>query len=307
MKFEKPPQPNPAENPEPEETKSPERASEITPESEKRESIVLNFDAIRNIIISQIGDKAKIERLEIKEVAGGAKLSAEIDAGMLGGRILIDGLIVNTSNEITISDLNIDARGYVKSKIKNSLSSFGPAIKKYFERQYGKLVSNINITGSNLIIEFENKKSPHAIKKDSPEFINEIVKQTGQLLEDDKFEKARTTIIERISDPRIRDEYLENIDENEEMWYRKGAQRLVYENEFDKARAFVEKIKNEKVRGGLLKDIDRIETNRCKKEAQRLINEKRFDEARIVIKMMKDEEVKNLFLDSLDRIEKSRK
>ena len=124
-------------------------------ESEKKESIVLDFDAIKNVISSQIGSKAEINKLELLGANEEIKLSAELDAGMLGGKILIEGLIVNAGEEIVVCDLTVDARGYVKLLIESNLSSFTPAIKKYFEKEYGKPVFSIQIVGSSLVIELE--------------------------------------------------------------------------------------------------------------------------------------------------------
>lgn len=230
MEFKKQPQPNPAKNLEPQETKSPEQASEITPEPEKRESITLNFDAIKNIIISQIGNKAEINRLEIAEVNEGAKLSAEIDAGMLGGKISIEGYIVNDQNGIAIRNLSINARGYVKSRIENSLSSFGSAIKKYFEKQYEKSVSSIQIVGPNLVIDL------------------------GSSLQVSVSQDNKTQI----------EQYLEIIDKIKDPWERIGnietyCRALIKLEKYDDARRMAGLIKNEKSRNATIDNIGRIE------------------------------------------------
>lgn len=126
-----------------------------TPEAEKKETITLTLDAIKNVISSQIGNKAKIKKFEITTTPEGIVLSAELDAGMMGGKISLDGIIVNSGNGLAVQNLTIEARGYVKSMIESSLDKFAPAIKQYFEKQYGKLVSRINIVDSNLIVELE--------------------------------------------------------------------------------------------------------------------------------------------------------
>ena len=127
-----------------------EKTPDVTPPER------LNFDAIKQMIVSQIGDKAEVKHLEVKVVSEGAKLSAEIYAGLIGGKILIEGLIVNDSNELALRDLKVDARGFVKSQIESSLSDFAPTIKKYFETQYKNKVSSIQIVGPDLVIGFES-------------------------------------------------------------------------------------------------------------------------------------------------------
>lgn len=209
-----------------------------TTESElnKKESKVFTFDAIKDIISSQIGDKAEINRLEIREANEGARLNAEIDAGMLGGRILIEGLIVNTSDGIAIHDLNIDARGYVKSRIESNLSSFGPAIKKYFEKQYGKTVSRIKIAGASLVVDLET----------TPE---------ANMSQEDKLKIEIEHIVENFDkDPWIR---MRNIEIRCDDYIRQGR--------YDKARIMAGFLKNEessrekKSRDKIMAKIDRIE------------------------------------------------
>ena len=202
-------------------------------ESEKKESILLNFDAIKDIIISQIGNKAKINRLEIEGATEGAKLSAEIDAGMLGGKISIEGFIVNTSNEIVIQDLNVDARGYIKSRIESNLSNFGSEIKKYFEKQYKKSVSSIQIVGSNLVIGLEN-----TLETNKPQ---ENKTQMDQLLE----------FIDNIKDPWERTGSIED--------YCKDLIRL---KRYEDARRVARLLKGEKGRNATIDNIDRIEKSK---------------------------------------------
>lgn len=204
-----------------------------TPELElrKKEIKVLTFDAIKDIIISQIGNKAEINRLEIDETSEGAKLSAEIDAGMLGGIILIEGVVVNTENEIVIRDLIINARGYVKSRIENNLSSFTPAIRTYFERKYKKSVSSIQIAGPNLIIDLETSE------ENTPQ----------------------------VDEPKNRlDNTLEFVDKIKDPWERIGTieaycKDLIKQGRYDDARKFAGLIKNEKSRNATIVNINRIE------------------------------------------------
>lgn len=199
-------------------------------ESEKKESIILSFDAIKDIVISQIGSKAEIKSLEIGQVAEGAQLSAEIDAGMLGGRISIEGLIVNIPDGIAVHDLKVNARGYVKSRIENSLSGFGQEIKRYFEKQYGKSVSNIQIVGSNLTIELDGISA------------------------NDSSENRDKSKLEHI---------LETIDK-EKGWDRIGAidtyaREFIKQKRFDDARKVASMIQNEDSRNKALANIDKIE------------------------------------------------
>ncbi len=171
VKGEKPPR-RPIIEPGPIFTESTSRQSAETPSVEVaegvegKEQVHLSFDAIKDIIRSQIGNKAEITKLELTPTDKGAALSAELDAGMLGGDISLEGVIINAGNEISVSDLNVNARGYVKSRIEKSLSSFSPAIKTYFETKYGRTVSSIQISDSNIVIEFGSpSKKHHAAQK----------------------------------------------------------------------------------------------------------------------------------------------
>ena len=146
------------------ESKTPEGATGKAPEiiiakpTPEQEKLFLSFGTIKDIIVSKIGDKAKIKEFTLTEIPEGADLKAELDAGMLGGKILLEGLVVNEGNGITIHDLKVNARGYVKSRIEESIGNFDSIIKKYFEEQYDGPVSNIHIEGSQLIIKLGSKK-----------------------------------------------------------------------------------------------------------------------------------------------------
>ena len=283
----------------------PEEQQEVI--SEKLERIILPLSELKDTVISQLGSKATIERLDITEINGGLMLSVELDAGFTGGHISIKGEIVNTGNEIAIQNLNIEARGYVKSRIESSLSVFTLSIKKYFEKKYSKPVSSISIRGSNLVLDLENStpvSKPTEIGEGSRENLDipEIIKDAKKLLSQNEFDNARL-VINRIKDEKVKSQYLSQIDKIEmEKWMRE-AQQLVYQREFDQARVFVTKIKDEEVRNRWLKSIDKIETDKCKEEAQDLVYKKRYDDARGIIRKIKDENVKNRWLQSIDEIE----
>lgn len=206
--------------------------SEISAPESERESKVLSFDAIKEVIISKIGSKAEIKRLDIEEAPEGARLSAEIDTGMLGGQISIEGLIVNGSDGIAIRDLDINARGYVKSRIESNLSGFMPAIKKYFENQYNKEVLSIQIAGPSLIIGLGASK-----ENDSGENIDK-----GEI----------ESILEIIG--------------KEKGWERMGtidayARKFIKQKRFDDARKVVGLMQNEEGKNKTLANIDKIEKN----------------------------------------------
>ncbi len=122
----------------------------------KTERHVLTLDEVKNMVILQLGNKAKIEKLDVVETNEGLRLSVKLNAGFTGGKISIDGEIVNVGNEIGLQNLHIEARGYVKSMIESNLSNFVPAMKKYFEDKYGKPVHAISIAGSSLILDLKN-------------------------------------------------------------------------------------------------------------------------------------------------------
>jgi hypothetical protein len=203
------------------------------PELEKKESKVLDFDVFEDIIASQIGNKAKVKRLEVEEEDGGAKFSAKIDAGMLGGKISIEGHIINDSDGIAIGSLDIEAREYVKSPIENSLSGFGTAIEEYFEKKYGKSVSRINISGSNLIVDLENVPDVDASSESESEGLMEELREIVnginpwktmfslevRCLEDvelGEYSRARE-LAELISSKKNRDIFIANINKIEEL------------------------------------------------------------------------------------------
>lgn len=117
--------------------------------------IVLTLDEIKDILVAQLGDKAEVKKLELQGVSGGVHMSAELDAGLMGGKIVIEGLIVNAGDKIAVDNLEIEARGYVKSRIEGNLSKLVPAIEKHFENKYKKPVSSLQIASSGLVVGFE--------------------------------------------------------------------------------------------------------------------------------------------------------
>src|SRR3990167_7688853 len=120
----------------------------ITPQTPESISSIekITIDEIKSILSSQLEGKARIKTLELQPTTGGLLLNAELDAGIVGGKISIYGLIINAGDEIAVSDLKIGARGYVKSRIEDNITKFVPAIKTYFENKYGKPVSNMQVT-----------------------------------------------------------------------------------------------------------------------------------------------------------------
>ena len=127
---------------------------------EKRDELVLGVEEIKSIVTSLIGGKAKINSFDLKEMTGGLQMFAELDAGFTGGKIKIECEIINVGNNIVIDDLDIDARGYVESMIRDKISSFPQAIKNYFEEQQNKKVQSIQIVGSTLVVDFTEPLSP---------------------------------------------------------------------------------------------------------------------------------------------------
>lgn len=117
--------------------------------------------------------------------------------------------------------------------IEKGLSNFGPTIKKYFEKQYRKSVSSIQIVGSNLIINLGS---------------------------------ATETNIPQVSKTQI-EQYLEIVDKIKDPWERVGTieiycKDLIKLKRYEDARRMAGLIKNEKSRNTTIKNIDRIEKSR---------------------------------------------
>ncbi|MFA6269755.1 MAG: hypothetical protein WC657_00925 [Candidatus Paceibacterota bacterium] len=141
----------------------------LVEEGTEKEKLFVSLDEIKSIISIQLGQSAKIEELNLSETTEGLQLMVKLNAGMMGGKISMEGKIVNIGNDIAVQDLNIQARGYVKSQIESNVASFSSIIKTYFEKQKGKSVSGLQISGSGLVVEFENKKAlkPTAVTSES--------------------------------------------------------------------------------------------------------------------------------------------
>lgn len=125
-----------------------------------------DFDKIKQILAEKVGNKAKIVKADITSTPNGAKISATLDAGLTGGKITLNGEIVNSGQGIAITNLQIEARGYVKNLIQANLGGLPEAIKKYFEEKSGKKISSIQIEGEHLIVEHAGEKK--AIPKPAP-------------------------------------------------------------------------------------------------------------------------------------------
>ncbi len=133
------------------------KVPELAPELEAKDRITLGIEDLKEMVVAQLGDKAEIEKMDVSLESGGLRLKVKLNAGLVGGRIFLDGLIVNNGNEINIIDLKVEARGFIKSRIEGNLSKFAPVVKKYFEDKYKVPVSRINIDGTSLIVELEGK------------------------------------------------------------------------------------------------------------------------------------------------------
>lgn len=123
---------------------------------QNKEKIVVNSEEVKNAIASQIEGMAKLEKIDISEIPEGLLFKAELNAGLSGGKIEINGKIVNAGDGIDLNDLDIKARDYVKDIVMEDLSRFSKAIKTHFEKQNKKPVSKIKIVGPNIEIEFKS-------------------------------------------------------------------------------------------------------------------------------------------------------
>lgn len=141
------------------------------------------FDEVEAIVREQLGGKAKINRLTIDSTPEGLQLHAELDAGMMGGEIVLDGTIVNDGNTIAIHGLDIDARGYVKSMIQDKLGNFDTAIKAYFEKKFGKQVSKMQIGDAGLTLEFGPAKTEASTPEEAQEGLDNTADQPDTPLE----------------------------------------------------------------------------------------------------------------------------
>lgn len=117
---------------------------------------IISSDKIQNIIKEKLGSSAKIEKLELDFNDGKLQINSELDGGILGGKIKINGSLENSGNSIAVNeDLQIEARGYVKSRIENSLSKLVTEIKKHFEKVYKKEIKSMKIENGGLTLNFK--------------------------------------------------------------------------------------------------------------------------------------------------------
>jgi hypothetical protein len=136
---------------------APESHTEVRPTPE---TATYTAEQVKDIIKVKIGSHAEITQLELVPTPEGLQLKCKLDAGMLGGRIELDCRLISNNGEISVQNLDVKARGYVKSKIEDSISKVPSEIKKYFETKSGKKIESIKIAGSNLVVEFAPATPP---------------------------------------------------------------------------------------------------------------------------------------------------
>lgn len=139
------------------------RGNHLEPKIEKTEKVSFPLDKLETIVREFLREKIRgnakiIMGPHITETPKGLQMHVEFDAGIIGGKIVINGMIVNKGNTVGVQGLDIKARPYVRSMIEYELSNFNTEIKTYFKNQSGKSVSSIQIGESGLVVEFENSK-----------------------------------------------------------------------------------------------------------------------------------------------------
>ncbi len=112
-----------------------------------------SFESIRALLAQELEEEGKLEKLTLTRVPDGLQLHAELDAGLLDGRAVVDGMITNGPKWIHIDDgLEVKGRERMKVKVKNALLFFEDAVQDHFEKQYAGAVSGISLGETNLQI-----------------------------------------------------------------------------------------------------------------------------------------------------------
>lgn len=134
-----------------------QKKENVTDTSESMESErQVSLDELEEIIKNKIGKLAKIEKIDFAFKEGKLEVKGELNAGLLGGKIKIKGLLENSGDTIEVNkNIEIEARGYVKTQIINNLSKLAPEMKKYFEDKNKRSIKSINIKNGQIILSFK--------------------------------------------------------------------------------------------------------------------------------------------------------
>ena len=128
-------------------------------ETESKDREVLKLDEIRETIIQEIQAKSpvsvKIEKFDLTAVSGSINLDVALNAGLMGGKIKIQGIIDNGDNTINVHDVKVDARSYIKSGIEDSIPKLPDAIRVFLENKFKRKIQRLQINGQDLVVDFE--------------------------------------------------------------------------------------------------------------------------------------------------------
>ncbi len=128
---------------------------EFIGQATEKERIPLSFEKIKEIIRTEIGERADIKTLEIKKAPEGAKFVIRVSVGMGIGEIAVEGFAINIPMGIAVEDLAIKTNAALKLLVEKKFEDFDEIVKRYFEKLYGKPVSSMQLVGTKLVVDFE--------------------------------------------------------------------------------------------------------------------------------------------------------
>jgi hypothetical protein len=126
----------------------------IAPEAAEAETVRLSIENIKDIILSRLEGKAKINSFDMQ--SSGEDATFQLDATTDFGNLKISGKIVNRGNDLGFEkDPSINANMLIRMKIKSQINQAPALVKKNLSDKYGKQITSLNIKNRELEIKFK--------------------------------------------------------------------------------------------------------------------------------------------------------